>query len=210
MLVIRRAALGLLLGLSVSGTGALAQEPASSGEVHPAGWSHSLSDPGVCDAHCLPGDGSGMWTEASDVPWWQWWRRGKSHPPHGYSTVVKRQTDYYRRQRHHPNFIHPSWSPHHAATWGYHTTCWRRFPEEYLAPCPCGVCRDLLQPGMAPGELVPSEALPDGPIDAAPPARLPMSPGVPENGDDPGTAPPPPDLPPMSSRVPLASPVPRR
>lgn len=174
MVLIRRAALGLLLGSALWGGRALSQEP-STGGVQPAGWSHSLSGPGVYDAHCLPGEGVGTWSGESEARWWQWWRRGHGHYPPGYASMIKRQTDYYRRQRHHPNFIHPSWSPHHDATWGYHTTCWRRFPEEYLAPCPGGSCRDLLQPGARPGELVPSEALPDevAPGAAAPPAELP-------------------------------------
>ncbi|QDU36055.1 hypothetical protein Mal4_03380 [Maioricimonas rarisocia] len=205
---IRRAASGLLLGSVLwvgSGDVARSQEP---GGVEPAGWSHSMGTASVVsDAHCLPGEAAGMWSAEADVPWWQWWRRG--HHDHAQATLIKRQTDYYRRQRHHPNFIHPVYSPHHAATWGYHLTCWRRFPEEYLAPCPCGSCRDLLQPGYGPGELVPAEAVPAGPVPGAgdAPGRLPMPPADPPNGDDPGTAPPPPDLPPMSSRLPLSSPV---
>ncbi|MFG0335401.1 MAG: hypothetical protein ACF8TS_18735 [Maioricimonas sp. JB049] len=206
---ISRTAAGLLLGSVVwLGTGDLAcsQEPAG---IEPAGWSHSMGAAAAAtDAHCLPGEGAGAWPGEADVPWWQWWRRG-GHHEHAQASLIRRQTEYYRRQRHHPYFIHPVFSPHHAATWGYHRTCWRRFPEEYLAPCPCEACRDLLQPGYAPGELVPAEEIPAVPpsTEGDPPARLPMPPADPSNGDDPGTAPPPPDLPPMSSRLPLSSPV---
>jgi len=103
---------------------------------------------------------------------------------------------YKRLQKKHRDLLYPECPPYCSPTYGYHTTRWRQFPEqyEYIDPyAPGQVIYESpgqVQPMMLPLMPTPEYAPPGGVPSLAPPAAEPYFPGSGSTQpSDPGPAP---------------------